>query len=119
MKYVCHGSNTPNLKIIKRNRSAHNKDWVYGTYSKAIATIFLSSKGNDLYYCLSGNGNYYPVELVERKKDMFKEIFNVSGSIYKLNSKNFKENMTGWTAEVISEFDENVLSEKHIDNVLN
>ena len=118
MKYVYHGSNTPNLKIIKRNRSTHNKDWVYGTYSKAIATIFLSSKGNDLYYSLSGNENDHPIELVERKKDMFKNIFNVFGSIYKLNSKNFKENMTGWTSEVISEYDEKVLSEEHINNIL-
>ena len=49
MEYVYHGSPLKDLKIIKRNISTHNKKWVYATPSKAIATIFLSKKGNDLY----------------------------------------------------------------------
>ena len=117
MKYVYHGSNIPNLKIIKRNRSTHNKNWVYATFSKAISIIFMSSNGNDLYYNLSGDGINYPVELVERKQGMFNKIFNISGSIYKRNSKNFKSDMTGWSAEVVSDQDEKVLGEEHINNV--
>jgi len=118
MKYVYHGSNIPNLKIIKRNKSTHNKNWVYATCSKAISIIFMSSNGNDLYYNLSGDGINYPVELVERKQGMFNKIFNISGSIYKLNSKNFKSDMTGWSAEVVSDQDEKVLGEEHINNVM-
>jgi len=118
MKYVYHGSNLSNLKIIKRNRSTHNKKWVYATYSKELSIIFISKKGNDLYYKLSGDGIKYSVELIERKKGMFNDIFNVSGSIYKLDSKNFISNMTGWTAELISEYDEKVIEEEYIDNVL-
>ena len=54
---------------------------------------------------------------MERKENMFKNIFNVSGSLYTLNGKNFISGKTGWSAEVVSEFDENVLHEEHIDNV--
>lgn len=55
MNYVYHGSSIPNLKYIEPNQSTHMKNWIYATPSKAIATIFLSSKGSDLFYSLSGN----------------------------------------------------------------
>ena len=67
MNYVYHGSSSPNLKYIEPNQGTHMKKWVYATPSKTIATIFLSSKGSDLFYSLSGNGIEYPIELVERK----------------------------------------------------
>ena len=115
---VYHGSIHQGLKIIKRNKSTHGKPWVYATLSKAISTIFISHKGSDLYYYLSGDGTENnPVILVERKENMFKNIFNVSGSLYTLNGKNFISGKTGWSAEVVSESDENVLHEEHIDNV--
>ncbi len=115
---VYHGSIHQGLKIIKRNKSTHGKPWVYATLSKAISTIFISHKGSDLYYYLRGDGTENnPVILVERKENMFKNIFNVSGSLYTLNGKNFISGKTGWSAEVVSEFDENVLHEEHIDNV--
>lgn len=117
MDYVYHGSNIPNLKVIKRNTSTHMKNWVYATPSKAIATIFLSSIGGDLYYRLSGNGIDQSIELVERKEGMFKEIFNCDGYIYKLNSQNFKSGLTGWSGEIVSEQDEEVLSCEYIENV--
>lgn len=115
---VYHGSIHQGLKIIKRNKSTHGKPWVYAGISKAISTIFISHKGSDLYYYLSGDGTENnPVILVERKENMFKNIFNVSGSLYTLNGKNFISGKTGWSAEVVSESDENVLHEEHIDNV--
>ena len=115
---VYHGSIHQGLKIIKRNKSTHGKSWVYATLSKAISTIFISNKGSDLYYYLSGDGTENnPVILVERKEGMFKDIFNVSGSLYTLSGKNFISGKTGWSAEVVSESDENVLHEEHIDNV--
>lgn len=68
-RYVYHGSTQQGLKIIKKNISSHGKSWVYGTLSKAIATIFISDQGCDLYYSLSGAGTKEsPVILVERKK---------------------------------------------------
>ncbi len=115
---VYHGSIHQGLKIIKRNKSTHGKSWVYATLSKAISTIFISNRGSDLYYYLSGDGTENnPVLLVERKEGIFKDIFNVSGSLYTLSGKNFISGKTGWSAEVISEFDENVIHEEHIDNV--
>ena len=118
MKYVYHGSNKSNLKTIKPNISTHMKKWVYATPSKAVATIFLSDKGSDLYYYLAGSGTKEsPIILVERKAGMFKEIFNVSGTIYELDSKNFLKNKTGWSLEVISENEEKVIDKYNIRNV--
>ena len=118
IKYVYHGSSQQGLKIIKKNKSTHDKPWVYATLSKAISTIFISNKGSDLYYYLNGDGaENNPVILVERKENMFKDIFNISGSIYTLSGKNFISGKTGWSAEVVSESDEDVIHEEHIDNV--
>ena len=118
IKYVYHGSTQHGLKIIKKNISTHGKSWVYSTLSKAISIIFISNKGSDLYYYLGGEGTKEkPVILVERKKDMFKDIFNVSGSLYTLSGKNFISGKTGWSAEVVSEFDEKVIHEEYINNV--
>lgn len=119
MNFVYHGSSVPNLKIIKPNESTHQKKWVYATKSKAIATIFLSKLGSDLYYVLSGNGVKYPIELVERKPLTFEKIFNCSGYIYKLDASNFKEGQTGWSAEVVSDKEEKVIDYEYIDNVYN
>lgn len=118
LKHVYHGSTQQGLKTIRKNISSHGKSWVYGTLSKAIATIFISDKGCDLYYSLSGAGTKEsPVTLVERKEGMFEEIFHVSGSLYTLSGKNFISGKTGWSAEVVSEYDEEVISEEHIDHV--
>ena len=48
---------------------------------------------------------------------MFKKIFNCSGYIYKLDASNFKENQTGWSAEVVSNTDEKVISSEYIENI--
>lgn len=117
MEYVYHGSSKPNLKVIKPYISTHQKEWVYACASRAISTIFLSNKGNDLYYLLSGDGVNYPVELVERKEGMFKEIFNCDGYIYKLSAINFKGGCTSWSAEYISEKEEEVLETIYVNNV--
>lgn len=117
MKYVYHGSHIPNLKVIKRNESTHKKKWVYGVYSKVVAIIFSSPMHSDLYYYLSGNGKTTKITLVERKPGMFRKIFNTSGSIYTLSSKNFLEGQTGWSAEVVSNYDEKVLKEEFIPNL--
>lgn len=119
MKYVYHGSSVPNLKIINKYKSTHMNNWVYACYSKAVATIFISKQGSDLFYSLSGDGKNNKIELVERKPGMFKNIFNCSGYIYKLDASNFKENQTGWSAEVVSDSDEKVISFEYIENVYN
>jgi Monomeric isocitrate dehydrogenase len=55
---------------------------------------------------------------VERKEGMFDEIFNIQGSLYTLSGTNFEAGKTSWSAEVISNYEEYVLEEEHIDNVL-
>lgn len=117
MKYIYHGSSIPNLKVIKPKTSTHMKKWVYGCASKAISIIFLSPFGSDLYYSLSGDGIDYPIELVERKEGMFKKIFDCSGYIYKLDVSNFKSGQTGWSAEFVSDKEEEVLECEYIKNV--
>ncbi len=116
-KWVYHGSHMPHLCVIKPHMSTHKKKWVYATPSKAIATIFLSPMHSDYYYYLSGNGISSDVILVERKPGMFKEIFNFSGYIYKLDAKNFESGKTNWSAEVVSNKDEEVIESYYIENI--
>lgn len=117
MEYVYHGSNIKGLKVIKPSKSTHGKEYVYATTSKEVATIFLSSKGNDLYYYLGNPNKEEPTVLVERKEGMFKDIFNVTGSIYTLDSKDFLYNQTSWSMEVVSEKEVIPIKEEYIDNV--
>ena len=117
MRHVYHGSNMSFLKVIKKHNSTHKRNWVYASYPKEVALIFISKQGNDLFYSLSFDGKNYPIELVERKPLMFKKIFNCSGYIYKLDASNFMEGQTGWPGEVVSNTDEEVISFEYIDNV--
>ena len=117
MNYVYHGSSVPNLKIIKPRKSAHIKEWVYGSPSIAVSTIFLSPMHSDYYYHLEGDGVNYDLILVERKEGMFREIFNYNGYIYILDGTNFKSGLTGWTAEVVSEHEEKVIDTIYVENI--
>lgn len=66
--YVYHGSIHEGLTQIRKSKSTHGESWVYATLSKTISIIFISDKGSDLYYYLSGDGTENrPVVLVERK----------------------------------------------------
>lgn len=113
--YVYHGSSISGLKSLKPSKSTHNKLWVYASKTREAAVIFISNKGSDLYYDLSSNNDL--IELTERKEGMFENIFNVSGSIYYLNPDNFIDNQTGWSMEVVSDKEVNIIKEEHIDNV--
>lgn len=119
MDYVYHGSKIQGLKKLEKRSSTHQQEWVYATPSKAVATIFINNGGSDFFYSLGGIGTTEnPVVLVERKEGMFDKIFNLSGSLYTLKGDNFESGKTGWKAEVVSEFEEEVIYEEHIDNVL-
>ena len=45
---------------------------------------------------------------------MFKKIFNCSGYIYKLDASNFKENQTGWSAEVVSDKEPRIIFDQQV-----
>jgi len=120
MEYVYHGSKIKGLeKIIKRS-STHQKEWVYASLSKVAAITFIRNCSG-LFHCyLDGSGTKEsPIILVERKAGMFNKMFNLSGSLYTLSSAGFENGKTEWDGEVVSEHEEAVLSEEHIDNVLN
>ncbi len=119
MKYVYHGSKIQGLKKLNKRSSTHRQEWVYATPSKVAAIIFISNGGNDLVYSLSGKGtNESPIVLVERKQGMFDKVFDLPGSFYTLKGDNFQSGKTGWWAEVISEYEEEIINEEYIDNVL-
>lgn len=119
LDYVYHGSKTHGLKKLEKRKRTHQQEWVYATPSKVVATIFISNGGNDFHYNLSGRGTEEsPIILVERKARMFDEIFNLSGSLYTLRGDQFKSGKTGWSAEVVSEFEQSIINEEHIENVL-
>lgn len=119
MKYVYHGSKIQGLKKLNKRSSTHRQEWVYATPSKVAAIIFISNGGNDLVYSLSGKGtNESPIVLVERKQGMFDKVFDLPGSLYTLKGDNFQSGKTGWWAEVISEYEEEIINEEYIDNVL-
>lgn len=118
MEYVYHGSRTKGLQKIERRSSTHGKSWVYASPNKVVATIFISNGGSDLDYNLGGAGTKEsPIVLVERYDGAFDKIFNTSGSLYTLNGENFNSGKTSWSAEVVSEFDEQVLEEEYINNI--
>lgn len=119
MKYVYHGSKIQGLKKLNKRSSTHRQEWVYATPSRVAAIIFISNGGNDLVYSLSGKGtNESPIVLVERKQGMFDKVFDLPGSLYTLKGDNFQSGKTGWWAEVISEYEEEIINEEYIDNVL-
>ena len=119
MEYVYHGSKIQGLKKLKTRSGTHRQEWVYATPSKAVALIFISNRGWDLNYRIDGNGTKEkPLILTERKPGMFDEIYNISGSLYTLKGNNFKSGRTSWNAEVVSEFEEEIVKEEQIDNIL-
>jgi len=119
MEHVYHGSKIHGLKKLEKRSSTHQQEWVYATPLKAVAVIFISNGGSDFNYDLSGSGTKEsPIILTERKEGMFDKIFNLSGSLYTLKGDNFQKGKTGWSAEVVSEIEEEIISEEYIENVL-
>lgn len=119
MKLVYHGSKTQDLNHIEPRVSTHMEKLVYATESPCIATIFANDGGSDFDYVLGGTGtNDNPFYLVERKAHGFDRIFQRPGSIYTLDSKNFKHSDGFWNAEVVAEGPQEVLNEEKIPNLL-
>ncbi|HOP65675.1 MAG TPA: hypothetical protein PLX66_01430 [Bacilli bacterium] len=118
MDYVYHGSKTSGLKKVEKRVGTHRQEWVYATLSKALSILFINKGEGDLSYVIRATDKLDdPIILVERKPDTFKEIFNLAGSLYTLSAANFTQNKTKWIAEVISSFDEDVITEEYIPNV--
>ena len=116
MGVVYHGSSYGGLKVIKRNVSTHRKFCVYATDNEVVASLFLGRGNGDLNTIIGiADGEVY---IVERREGVFEKIYNNSGYMYELDDKNFSHYDYLWSPEVISFEDENVISERKIDNVL-
>lgn len=118
-KVLYHGSKISGLKTIEPNKSTHGNSWVYATKDPVIASLFIS-ECDDFNTAICGNGSgFYPFFVVERHKDVLSKYFNgVSGSIYTIDAKNFKANLTGWSAELVSTESASVVSETKITDLL-
>lgn len=112
---VYHCSLKSGLKKLTPKPSTHKTPWVYATKDIAISAMFLGDNGD--FICQTGIYNGIP-QIYERFKGAFDYAYNnKKGSIYVLDGKNFKEGMTTWSAEVVSEFEEQVLEEIAVENV--
>jgi len=114
-EYVYHSSTISGLKVLEPKPSTHKIPWVYATRDIASAGMFL---GDNLdFICQTGFSRGKPY-IWERFKGAFDLGYkNKKGSIYYLKPDTFKEGMTSFTQEVVSEVPVKVEKEIHIDNV--
>ena len=120
MTIYYHGSDQMDLNIIKPKISTHGKKYVYATKYKNLALIFLS-RWNDFLLTLGTNiiKNNLKITLVERHKNIIKDVFqNKNGTIYTLESDNFKQIPDMWEFEYISEKEEIPIKMEIIENIL-
>lgn len=116
MKYVYHGSNDKDIKILKPSISTHGESWVYATKDPVMSAVFLGREGGD-FTCQVGRNRKGVVFITERFKGAFDLRYKVSGSLYKLSGDGFLENKTNWTEEVVNPNSVRVLEETDILDV--
>ncbi len=110
LRSVYHASSTQGLKVIAPRQSTHGQPWVYATTDIALAALFICSNGGDLS-CSVGylNGQLH---ICERWPGAFDELYDGrSGSIYVLAGQTFRQGMTSFAGEVVSEMEIPVLDE--------
>lgn len=108
MDYVYHGSPVGGLTCLEPRISTHGNSWVYATKDKTIA-IVCSQKKNDFLFCQSINHDGKQ-ELTERLPNILEEVYKgKKGFIYYLDSANFLEGQTSFSAEVVSDKKEEIL----------
>ena len=113
--YVYHSSKVRGLKVLEPRPSTHKMSWVYATKDIATTAIFLGD--NSDFICQTGFSNGKPY-IWERFKGAFDLGYkDKKGSIYYLKPDSFKENMTSFSPEIVSEVPVKVEKEILIDNV--
>ncbi|OGC44951.1 hypothetical protein A3J98_01515 [candidate division WS6 bacterium RIFOXYC1_FULL_33_10] len=114
-KYVYHASKVRGLKILEPRASTHKIPWVYATMDIPTATLFLGD--NFDFICQTGISNEKPY-IWERFKGAFNLAYeNKKGSLYYLSPSSFKQNMTSFSPEIVSEVPVKVEKEVFINNV--
>ncbi len=118
-EYVYHSSKVSGLKVLEPKVSTHRKTWVYATKDITTAAMYLGD--NFDFICQTGLMSF-----LKGKKpyiwERFKGAFDLGykdkrGSIYYLRPDSFKEGMTSYTAEVVSEESVKVEKELPINDV--
>jgi hypothetical protein len=115
---VYHGSSKRGMKEIKPQDGSHGKKWVYGTKDLVVSACFITGfGGGDFAYYKGRDVQTGKFCICERFQGAFEKLFQgVKGSIYELASETFKENMTQWQEEVVSEQAVTPLREIKIEN---
>ncbi|HPQ78995.1 MAG TPA: hypothetical protein PLG47_00895 [Candidatus Dojkabacteria bacterium] len=114
-KYVYHSSKVSGLKILEPRPSTHKIPWVYAT--KDIATTAMYLGDNFDFICQTGFSKGKPY-IGERFKGAFDLGYkDKKGSIYYLKPDTFKEGMTSYTPEIVSEVPVKVEKEIPINDV--
>ena len=99
-----HVSHIPNLKILEPKKSTHGKSYVYATKFLEVALFFGSDKSFGDFDGMYGGGETQKPFFYEAYAGALKRRFeNVTCYIYEVDPKDFKENKTSYSAEVVSE----------------
>lgn len=114
---VYHSSKISGLKIIEPRISTHQKSWVYAAKDLATSAMFLGD--NFDFICQTGVLKTSNIPFIwERFEGAFELAYkNQSGSIYVLDGSNFKEGMTNWSEDMVSENEQKVIKEIIVDDV--
>lgn len=99
-KIVYHGSPNGNIKLLKANKSTHQKNCIYATDSKVVAFLFMGKGNGDLDIRLSSVDG--KPELVERRPGVLEQLYNKEGYLYELDGLTFNHYDYLWSLEVIS-----------------
>lgn len=117
MKYAYHSSPVHNLKKIKAKENMDKGKYVFASPFLEVSAAFLGRAGGD-FTCSIGKDIDNKLYICERFDGALKHRYGVSGSIYYLDSKNFKTDEKLWWGEVVSNKDEIVKKEIVVDNAL-
>ncbi len=114
-EYVYHSSEVMGLKVLEPRPSTHKIPWVYATKDITTATMYLGD--NFDFICQTGFSKGKPY-IWERFKGAFDLAYkDKKGSIYYLKPDTFKERMTSFTPEIVSEVPVKVEKEIPINDV--
>lgn len=114
---VYHGSSHSGIKKLERRVSTHNKECVYATDNEVIALLFTNHGNGDLDYVIGVDDSGLPY-IIERRPGVFEKLYNTCGYIYELDGTNFNHYDYLWRPEMISFEEEEIISERKIDNIL-
>jgi len=119
-KDVYHSTHVQHLQIIKPRYGSHQKECVYAAKDIVMSAVFITGiKGGDFVYAKGRDPVTKKVYICERFAGAFDKLYkNVTGSIYVLPGATFKEGLTGFDEEVVSELPVNPLKEISINDML-